>query len=213
MMNDEELTNVIRLSCGEALAAMRDAGEVLYRGFSARPGEDLRTAFRMRCQENRKPKNTAPEAQEAFDRVAASLGFQALRRRSTFVSGDANHARRYGKLYVCFPLDGFSFIWSTSHKEIVIKAEDLAGAKWRPAPGEEPTCTHQEELLRAYALRQDGLVAAIRSGHEIGIYREYIAVEESRFAVIRDVVLAENVPGSPGHKIWRVLGDGERRAI
>lgn len=71
--------------------------------------------------EARKPKDSSLELHELVNGTINSLGFTANRENAMFVTGDRSQASGYGhSLYIMFPVDGFTFTWSKTVKDLVL---------------------------------------------------------------------------------------------
>lgn len=71
--------------------------------------------------ESRKPKDSNRELHELVNNAINNLGFDANRENSMFVTGDRGQASGYGhSLYIMFPVDGFTFTWSKTVKDLVL---------------------------------------------------------------------------------------------
>lgn len=71
--------------------------------------------------EARKPKDSNRQLHELVNGTIKSLGFTANRENSMFVTGDRSQASGYGNdLYIMFPVDGFTFTWSKTVKDLVL---------------------------------------------------------------------------------------------
>ena len=69
----------------------------------------------------RKPKDSNRELHELVNDAINNLGFAANRENSMFVTGDRSQASGYGNsLYILFPVDGFTFTWSQTVKDLVL---------------------------------------------------------------------------------------------
>lgn len=69
----------------------------------------------------RKPKDSNRELHELVNGTINSLGFDANRENSMFVTGDRSQASGYGNdLYIMFPVDGFTFTWSQTVKDLIL---------------------------------------------------------------------------------------------
>lgn len=71
--------------------------------------------------EARKPKDSNRDLHELVNDAINNLGFTANRENAMFVTGDRSQASGYGHaLYIMFPVDGFSFTWSQTVKDLVL---------------------------------------------------------------------------------------------
>lgn len=71
--------------------------------------------------ESRKPKDSNRDLHELVNGTINSLGLTANRENAMFVTGDRSQASGYGNsLYIMFPVDGFTFTWSRTVKDLVL---------------------------------------------------------------------------------------------
>jgi transcription antitermination factor NusG len=71
--------------------------------------------------EARKPKDSNRDLHELVNGAINSLGLTANRENAMFVTGDRSQASGYGNsLYILFPLDGFTFTWSRTVKDLIL---------------------------------------------------------------------------------------------
>lgn len=69
----------------------------------------------------RKPKDSNRDLHELVNGTINSLGLPANRENAMFVTGDRSQASGYGNsLYILFPLDGFTFTWSRTVKDLIL---------------------------------------------------------------------------------------------
>jgi hypothetical protein len=97
----------------QALAIMNSNGCKLYRGISG----DKPKSFVSSPREDRKPRDGIPFVQEIVDEWLKNHGFTALRSNSLFVTSDLGESRVYGKPYMIFPVDGFTYTWFRGMKD------------------------------------------------------------------------------------------------
>lgn len=71
--------------------------------------------------ESRKPKDSNRDLHELVNGTIKQLGFEANRENAMFVTGDRSQASGYGNsLYIMFPVDGFTFTWSRTVKDLIL---------------------------------------------------------------------------------------------
>jgi len=92
----------------------RDA-KVFYRGIKST--ED---ALYGKPFDERRVMTSSSRLSDIFNKGMEAAGFEARRDNSSFVSGDKSQASGYGKVYVMFPKDGFSFSWSRNTKDLIL---------------------------------------------------------------------------------------------
>jgi hypothetical protein len=124
---NEDFWNKVETECSDSVSAIRGAGgNPIFRGYKGdyEPGKKYMTG-------NRDPKDTSKPMQTLVDKVLKLSGFEALRGNSIFVTGEILTANQYGdgKIYLIFPINGFSFTWSEKFRDFF---EDFAMSKPNP---------------------------------------------------------------------------------
>lgn len=137
--------SMIKRDCSEALSEMKKVEQFLFRGIK-RPWnpkedtyEDIPSAFVGLPRSQRKAKDTKEELSNAFDDLLRQSHFKTLRSNSIFCSGDWNQAEGYGEVYLIFPKNGYSVLWSPKYR-------DLFGDLFSNIPG-----TSFEHMLTDYS--------------------------------------------------------------
>lgn len=110
------LFNGITKNCTEAVAAMQQTHDFMFRGTS----NQTKDAFYGRSHERRLPTHSNSDLSEFFNRMMEMEGFEARRDNSIFVTSDLSLANKFGNVYVIFPRDGFKFTWSTTKSDLVL---------------------------------------------------------------------------------------------
>lgn len=103
-----DVIKFVKEHCSDFLKDAKQAGEFLYHGDSTK-SENI---FLAKTKEGRRTLNTRSDLQVNFDDAARRQGFTALRSNSLFCVSDKIFAGTYGKVYMVFPLNGFSYTWS-----------------------------------------------------------------------------------------------------
>ena len=109
----------IEKNCSEAVAAVKQTGQFLYRG----QDDASLPVFVGYPRADREPKDSDEKAQKLCDKWLGMMGFKALRGNSIFTSPNRDQASGYGDLYAIFPKNGFQFTWSTEHDDLVMHSE------------------------------------------------------------------------------------------
>ena len=102
---------------------MRDAKE-----FIGESGQPLKLAYRgyerfetlpfhRPYRQNREPKDSTNTEQQIYNTAIKAMGGAANRSNSIFVSGNLVHARKYGEVYVVFPMGGFNYTYHRTTKD------------------------------------------------------------------------------------------------
>lgn len=170
--SDEEgqIIDLIKTNCSDAVAAMQQCGQFLYRGAGVK-----HLAFHGRSRENRRSLSMLNWQQEVFDKAMTAYGFTALRSNSIFCSGSFDQAKSYGHPFIIFPVNGFSFLWSAEVRDFVIKAYPIGDACKDALKSRDPIGAIQNNVIRPYKYSDSNLGEAILAGHEISVHGEYYA--------------------------------------
>lgn len=104
----------INENCQEFLSYQKQAGKFLYRGMHS--SADI---FRAHSPVNRCPRDNSTKIQKIIDTELQKRGFKALRSNSIFCTTQITDTGQYGKAFLIFPYDGFSFTWSQALTDII----------------------------------------------------------------------------------------------
>lgn len=118
-----KLLNGLSVKCSDAIASMKAADTFLFRG-AERDGD----AYISKPFDKRRTMTSVAEVQQFYDKKIAEVGFKALRGNSIFTSGDRTLSSGFGSIqYMIFPVNGFSFTYSTNpeKRDIVIGTDSL----------------------------------------------------------------------------------------
>ena len=117
------LFNALAKNCKEIIKVYKELnrndfskGKFLYRGIKSSDDALYGKPF-----DARKPKDSNRDLHELVNGTINKLGFTANRENAMFVTGDRSQASGYGNsLYIMFPVDGFTFTWSQTVKDLVL---------------------------------------------------------------------------------------------
>ncbi len=110
----------IKTNCSEIIEIYRDAGRLLYRGTKNNP-----PIYRGRSLDDRQPTDSSKKLSDLFNQMLAANGMTALRSNSIFVSSGIALARKFGVVYVVFPLNGFEFTYTNQIDIILDNMDDF----------------------------------------------------------------------------------------
>jgi len=110
-LKEKGIANFIIKNCSESLDAFQTAGAPLLRGLHGVAG--LVFVGQSRTDGSRRPVDVPIDIQRAFDKKLSAAGFTALRSNSIFCSSSIAVAENYGVPYVIFPINGFTYAWSS----------------------------------------------------------------------------------------------------
>lgn len=185
----EEVIDNIQYNCSDAIDAYKRSKRVLWRGVRRNknaPFYKFGQLLKSHSPEKRKSisVNQTSETFKIINDALKTLNFEARRDNIICCSSDWVHASHYtsnsalftnGQLYMIFPINGFNFIWSdkfkdfggvTTNKLDLVKMENIDDA---------------QKIISNCGFRKDNFVAALKSGNEIGINGEYIAIGEKYY--------------------------------
>lgn len=86
---------------------------LMYRGYEKFSDEPFHRPYRS----NREPKDSGLYHQDFYNAAIDAAGGTANRSNSIFVSGDMVHARKYGEVYVVFPMGDFNYTYHMGLKD------------------------------------------------------------------------------------------------
>lgn len=106
----EKVWPMVEKYCSVSLLDFKKTGELLYRGI------ETKTKYDIFIGQNRDKRNTIESWSQRyaylFDNILKYYHFDALRLNSIFCNSSSGNSEIYGKLYIIFPINGFSFTWS-----------------------------------------------------------------------------------------------------
>jgi hypothetical protein len=110
----------IEKNASTIMNAYRNTGKFLYRGINSSDDAIYGKPF-----DQRRPKDSNLELNTILNQALADQGFTARRDNTSFTSGNPEHARNYGTVYIIFPSDGFSFHYSKEIRDLVLDTSKL----------------------------------------------------------------------------------------
>ncbi len=110
----QDMIEKIPDECSDILELYRSNRRVLFRGSNSRG-----SFYYDEPREDRRPSDSTPELQIAFDTYLASKGFTALRSNSAFCTNGYDHAAAYGLVSVVFPRNGFTYTWTNAADSVL----------------------------------------------------------------------------------------------
>jgi hypothetical protein len=184
----------IKIECSEAYniystKSFADAGAVLMRGVKVKDGI-VNKAFNLfkpksdldiymgKPREDRKPMSLQSGVQKAIDIVFQQKGFTALRSNSIFCTSKYAQARLYGRVYVIYPKNGFSFTWSPAvsdlYSSIAFKIRERSlEFKSKPKVLEQ----FISEYIESKNYKNTDFEAALQSRNEVMVSGEFYAID------------------------------------
>lgn len=126
---DDAWNKYIVKDCSKFIDICAEIGRLMYRGVGARHANML--VYRSIPREHRRPLDSDPVAQKIFDDYLKKIGIKALRSNSIFVTSSSEQAKKYGTLYVIFPLDSAYHSVSES-RDLTLKFYDILSLRKFP---------------------------------------------------------------------------------
>jgi hypothetical protein len=165
-------------NCQQFLKEMKKSKKLMFHGFKSdlNPNE----IFIGKPRFDREPSDTEKNHQDFLDKALTSNGFKALRSNSIFCSSSVNQTEDYGEVYIIFPLDGFSFTWSTIHSDWVIKEHDLFFGNYRILSGGLNDISVNLEsklkdiLKEKNALKKNNKYSILQNNTDFGIIKKFV---------------------------------------
>ncbi len=171
--NYSKIFSVIQKNCSTILDCYKQTNpKILYSGIK----REKSPYFFEKSPINRQPKDVDPEIQTIVDSKLKVTGFTALRSNSIFCSSYSLQCRNYGHIYIIFPINGFGFTWSPA-------INDMYRSKMTGIQIGSTNYSHQslsfdpEVFVKFWKFDHMDLIGAIKSGNEVLIHGNYIAVE------------------------------------
>jgi hypothetical protein len=107
--------------CQQFLNDAKKAKNYIFRGLRNSPD----SIFIGKSRLKRMAKDTTPENHIRLNKMLKACGFKARRDNSIFCTPSTSAAKEFGDIFFIFPIDGFSYTWSTIHKDWVIEFKNL----------------------------------------------------------------------------------------
>lgn len=197
----QHLVDIIKIKSSEYWKLYQDTGLVLYRGFhSGYTDINDKSYFYGSTINNRSLNMTPLSVAKKLDLKLKQNGFTALRNNSILCTGDEFQAKIYqhGIPWIIFPCQGSTMTWNVEHEDLPTSMgldddvldwyesgempdnHELKGF-WNDLYCPEPI----PDFAEKYGFQKDGIVEAIKSGHEILIHGKYIAVSGNTWKEIQ----------------------------
>lgn len=173
--SSDKIYDFIKTNCSDYLAICKKAGGMLYRGFDSKGG--LFNYFIGQPRDNRESLGLSGNQHDILIKCFQLVGFKATRNQTISCASNKKLAGSYGRLYAIFPINGFSFTWSTKYKDIGgMNVYDSAVDFLQNVTVEDIYPEYAARIVKKLKFTDKNLVAAIKSGHEVAIYGKYIAI-------------------------------------
>jgi hypothetical protein len=173
-----DILPILKKSCNEYILSARQSGRFLYRGIDTE-----RPIMLIDPPPNRMPQGQSLTEQAMLDRILKMTGFTALRSNSRSCTTNPSDALEFGNLYLIFPMDGFSYTWSSriadvgSNRLLAKRLHDWCPPKNSfSKSGSTPTQDEAERFIEEFEFHKDNLPRAMDIGNEIIVKGRYYAI-------------------------------------
>jgi len=112
-LNFNSIKEFIEINCSDILKFYKETGNMLYRGIKNNKPYLINNPVKYRT-----PVDTPVNIQYIVDVKLEAAGFTALRSNSIFCFGNSYNPKFYGRVYMVFPFNGFSYTWSLKIKDL-----------------------------------------------------------------------------------------------
>lgn len=189
----------LAVSASDAIASMKAAGRFLYRGIR-RYGLDEFPIFTATTQPNREPQGQRTDQQKALDKVLADYGFTSLRHNSICCTSSHTQTARFGRAFIIFPHNGFSFTWSNildigsnrdTSKQLTRSLKNIiAGNSWNENLPRIVTKydSSLDGFMNYFSFRKDDFVTALTSQCEITVTGTYTVVDNRLTKKVNEIL-------------------------
>lgn len=167
-----EIIKFLKKNCSEILAINKQTRKFLYRGMSEYKRSD---AFIEVPRNNREPLGLSPSDHLMLIKAFRLVGFKAIRNETISVSSNFNIIEDFGKPFVIFPLNGFSYTWSERFDDIG-GFSDVIDDELRGLNISNLTKETANLIVDKLGFTDKDITEAMESGHEIAITGPFVAL-------------------------------------
>lgn len=174
----EEIWAKISVECSDAIAAMKEARTVLYRGRNG-----MEPILYSSIPTEREPRDIPVKIHNIIEKWMIDNGYAARRSNSLFVVGAKIQASYYGEPYIIFPTNGFKFTWFKNTHDLYGYLKDRVykgrgKLLWLAGPFEKKV----DDIMRQTVPSTENLASALASNNEIMITGcHYYALRDDLF--------------------------------
>ena len=194
----------ILVQCSEFVSDMRKAQMFLYRGVNY--SIDASPIFMANSPEDRKPIGQTQREQYILDMLLSFEGFESLRSNSVACSSTLSEITRFGRPYIIFPINEFSFTWSSVINDIGSNMELAKSLKIWDASFTAKVRSNKEKLnaeefikqwnapefIKKWEFKNTDMIAALNSGNEISIHGKYFAISRCYIDIVSNFFKVED---------------------
>jgi hypothetical protein len=167
------IVSYIQDNCSEFLSVAKDTGLFLYRGLDTMSS----SVFVGRPREGREPKGQSKDQYNLLNQIFELAGIQATRANSISCTSDRTFTEEFGKTYYIFPVNGFSYTWSSRVSDI--GSDNTLAKVLRAIIRDEPEIDKYfaDNFVKEFDFKDDRLDLAMMEHCEVSIHGKYVAVE------------------------------------
>lgn len=170
----------IKTRCQQFIRSTKITNKFLYRGIFSD-----NEFFKQSSPANRWPIGQSRSEQMMLDYILKLTGFTSLRSNSICCTANESSIENFGDPYIIFPIDGFTFTWSSTIEDIggnsplFTKLHDWVSPKNSASrTGNIPTKIEATAFINEFDFRHEQMPAALESGNEITIHGDYFAISQ-----------------------------------
>jgi len=187
----KELAEFMKKNCSNIIETYNYENRYLYHGMRSTHSH----IFMAQTREDRLPRDTPEYVQIKLDKILASQGFTALRSNSIFCTSDFKFVHDYGSPFMIFPINGFTYTWNTTAKDLFQRYELRYDSSLLTTEMNKPDLDPKKFISDFNFKNNEGLLTALRKENEVCIHGSYIGIEcESNIIQIMLPILGLNHP-------------------
>lgn len=175
----------------------RSPGDFFMRGTSAHiknPGFfGAVDYYRSRSNPDRSPKDVSLNVHNKIVEWMVDMKFAAHRGNSIFVTSDSKEAHEmYGRLFIIFPVNGFSYTWSKMHKDFFKSIEHSKDVREQILELDMDSIQDIRWFDNFFQFQNHNLEQAFQSKNEVMINGEYYAINSSHTDFVENSIIGVN---------------------
>ncbi|MCS7316832.1 MAG: hypothetical protein NZZ41_00720 [Candidatus Dojkabacteria bacterium] len=121
----DEILDILKKDCSEIISIYKRNNKFFYRGEK----KDY-FFYKKTFPQNRRPRDTNIKIHNIIEETLSYLGFKARRSNSVFVISEPVVSSSYGRNYIFFPKNGFSFTWSSTIYDLYLDFSEIISTEW-----------------------------------------------------------------------------------
>jgi len=146
--------------------------------------------YRSRSNPDRSPKDVPLAVHNKIVTWMMDMKFEAHRGNSIFVTSDKSEAgEMYGRPFIIFPVNGFKFTWSKTHKDFFKSIEQNRELQEQILRLDMDSIQDIHWFDNFFQFENTNLGQAFKSNHEVMITGEYYAINSSHEVFVEDNII------------------------